>query len=430
MLFKAKHKRGACACGGGLGEVPTSTQNSINSALDFPQNVVPKSSTNQGDAPKAFLNYMYFDRQMNFLTSGFQQISTAAQLNREYVELDLPVFGQDGYVMVYVSNESDVLNYVHFDDFTIYHGKTNVVSAQSYYPYGAPFNEFVRTASIAQPFKYQGKEWQTDNGLNIYDNEWRQYDPYIVRTTTQDPHAERYPSMSMYSWVFGNPMSVVDPDGRDGVLHLQVLTDENGNVSKEIMKAVWDAVSKLAQDFSDNGICASIKVTFSNEIMSKEDFENRDDYHKSDSYTLIGTSDQLKSAAETAGNLGWEKGMADGIESVSGTSGRNRDGFSIVNMDNVMKKDGSVRNAAHMESATLYFENFKSAGQKLFHVLRHETGHDKLKISEPKYGDPRHERDSKNMLFPYLDKDQTYNSIQIETLKRLHNTSLGPYPGE
>jgi hypothetical protein len=33
---------------------------------------------------------MYFDKQMNFLTSGFQQISTAAQMNKELVEWDLP----------------------------------------------------------------------------------------------------------------------------------------------------------------------------------------------------------------------------------------------------------------------------------------------------------------------------------------------------
>jgi RHS repeat-associated protein len=127
-----------------------------------------------------------------------------------------PIYAQiDGYILAYLSNENQQPVDVHFDDFTVEHVKTNVVSAQSYYPYGAPFNEFVRTASIAQSFKYQGKEWQTDNGLNIYDNEWRQYDPYIVRTTTQDPHAERYPSMSMYSWVAGNPILMIDPDGQD-----------------------------------------------------------------------------------------------------------------------------------------------------------------------------------------------------------------------
>jgi RHS repeat-associated protein len=199
----------------GIGGVGQGTQNSINSAMDFPQNPTPKSNTVNDDAPKAYVNYMYFDRQMNFITSGFKQITAAAQLNKELVELAPVVFDQNGYVMVYVSNESDVLNYVHFDDFRVYHAKTNVVSAQSYYPYGAPFNEFVRTASIAQPFKYQGKEWQTDNGLNIYDNEWRQYDPYIVRTTTLDPHAENYLGTSSYSWVGGNPINFIDPDGRD-----------------------------------------------------------------------------------------------------------------------------------------------------------------------------------------------------------------------
>jgi RHS repeat-associated protein len=161
--------------------------------------------------------------------------------------LDLPVFAQDGYVMVYVSNESDVLNYVHFDDFRVYHAKTNVVSATNYYAYGATFGEFVRTASVSQPFKYQSKEWQTDLGLNLIDNEWRQYDPFTVRTTTHDPHSENYYSYSGYSWVGGNPIMIIDPDGRD-ILFWKFVGDGEGEgewkkVSfKELDKKVQKAI--------------------------------------------------------------------------------------------------------------------------------------------------------------------------------------------
>jgi RHS repeat-associated protein len=192
--------------------VPTSTQSSIYDAMDFPQNVVPKSSTNQGDAPKAFLNYMYFDRQMNFLTSGFQQISTAAQLNREYVELDLPVFAQDGYVMVYVSNESDVLNYVHFDDFSIYHAKTNVVSAQSYYPFGGTFGEFNRSFSTPQRHRYNaGSELNVT--LNIYETLFRGYDPILGRFLQIDPLADIFTGITPYNYAFNSPVNLNDPYG-------------------------------------------------------------------------------------------------------------------------------------------------------------------------------------------------------------------------
>lgn len=62
---------------------------------------------------------------------------------------------------------------------------------------------------------YQEKEWQQDLNLDLYDFEWRQYDPFNVRTTTLDPHADSYPSLSPYSWAANNPLSIIDPDGRD-----------------------------------------------------------------------------------------------------------------------------------------------------------------------------------------------------------------------
>jgi RHS repeat-associated protein len=295
--------------------------------------------------------------------------------------------------------------------------KTKVVSAQSYYPYGAPFNEFVRTASIAQPFKYQGKEWQTDNGLNIYDNEWRQYDPYIVRTTTLDPHAERYPSMSTYSWVFGNPMSVVDPDGRDGVLHLQVLTDENGNVSDEVKKMVTNAVKRLMNDFVENGIEARIEISYSNEIMSKEEFKNRDGAHSADTYTLIGTTEQLESATKIASERGWEDlSKGDPISSLEGTSGYERDGFSIVNLDNIVDKDGKVRNG----SLGLMSQKYRSPSEKLFNVIRHETTHDKIPFDVA----PRHSNDPGNFMFEFSMPNQKYDQKRLEHLIRIHNSGI------
>ncbi|WP_158860701.1 RHS repeat-associated core domain-containing protein [Lunatibacter salilacus] len=66
-------------------------------------------------------------------------------------------------------------------------------------------------------YLYQGKELLDDLNLNIYDFHARGYDPVIGRTWQFDPHAENYPSMSPYSWVANNPLSVVDPTGMDTV---------------------------------------------------------------------------------------------------------------------------------------------------------------------------------------------------------------------
>ncbi len=51
------------------------------------------------------------------------------------------------------------------------------------------------------------------HGLDEYDSEARWYYPAIMRTTTIDPLAEKYYSISPYAWCGNNPVMNVDPDG-------------------------------------------------------------------------------------------------------------------------------------------------------------------------------------------------------------------------
>ncbi len=53
------------------------------------------------------------------------------------------------------------------------------------------------------------------HGLDEYDSEARWYYPAIMRTTTIDPLAEKYYSISPYAWCANNPVSRIDPDGKE-----------------------------------------------------------------------------------------------------------------------------------------------------------------------------------------------------------------------
>jgi len=53
------------------------------------------------------------------------------------------------------------------------------------------------------------------NGLNEYDYGARWQDPTIGRWPTVDPLAEKHPNESPYVYCSDNPISYVDPDGRD-----------------------------------------------------------------------------------------------------------------------------------------------------------------------------------------------------------------------
>jgi hypothetical protein len=100
---------------------------------------------------------------------------------------------------LYLSNEETTQVSVFFDDLKVEHVKSPIVSASDFYAFGLPFNNFSRENTLPQKFLYQSKEWQTDLGLDLYDFEWRQYDPFTVRTTTMDPMAEGFYEFSQYS---------------------------------------------------------------------------------------------------------------------------------------------------------------------------------------------------------------------------------------
>lgn len=60
---------------------------------------------------------------------------------------------------------------------------------------------------------YRGGRLDREAGLDLYDSRARQLDPLLGRTTTQDPMAEKYYSISPYAWCASNPIRNTDPSG-------------------------------------------------------------------------------------------------------------------------------------------------------------------------------------------------------------------------
>ncbi|MEM6738362.1 MAG: RHS repeat-associated core domain-containing protein, partial [Bacteroidota bacterium] len=177
--------------------------------------------------PRAFVNYIFFDREMNYVRAGFLQITTAAQGVgvHETISLNDIIADRKGYILAYLSNENAEEVAIHWDDFRVYHGKTNVVYATNYYPGGFTFNEHQRTASVKNKWKFQSKEWLPE--LRVYDFGPRGWDPLIWRTNAQDILADQFPDQSSYSLFRNNPVSFTDPTGMSPVDWVE---DRNGNI--------------------------------------------------------------------------------------------------------------------------------------------------------------------------------------------------------
>ena len=119
----------------------------------------------------------------------------------------------------YISLNDDKYHYYQKD----HQGNIRVVVDQSgnteevnnYYPFGGIFES---TGNV-QPYKYNGKELDTEKGLNWYDYGARQYDAVLGRWNTVDPMAEKYYSTSSYAYCENNPVKFIDPDGKKKVIY-------------------------------------------------------------------------------------------------------------------------------------------------------------------------------------------------------------------
>ena len=72
----------------------------------------------------------------------------------------------------------------------------SVEETNHYYPFGGVF----ASTTNVQPYKYNGKEFDTKKGLNLYDYGARHYDAALGRLTTFDPLAEKHYSESLYTY--------------------------------------------------------------------------------------------------------------------------------------------------------------------------------------------------------------------------------------
>ena len=101
--------------------------------------------------------------------------------------LDL-VIPKNGYIYIYVANESPTN--VYFDNLNILHKKSNVSELNDYYPFGLLNQTQSQTSLSFDPvnnYQYQGKEQQTQLGLNTLDFGLRHYDASLGRWGAQDP---------------------------------------------------------------------------------------------------------------------------------------------------------------------------------------------------------------------------------------------------
>ncbi len=175
---------------------------------------------NDSSTPRAFLNYILFDEDHDYVTSGFDRMDDGAGVtppNESAVAFDKMAFSipvtKKGYIYIYVSNETPGAK-VWFDDLTVTHIENEVVQADDYYPFGLTMasTSYMGEDRLRNDYLFNA-ESEFETNANWYNTPFRKFDGALGSFTGIDFFADFLPGINPYQFGFNSPVSFNDPLG-------------------------------------------------------------------------------------------------------------------------------------------------------------------------------------------------------------------------
>tara|TARA_R100001509_G_scaffold159369_1_gene125754 strand:- start:1364 stop:2383 length:1020 start_codon:yes stop_codon:yes gene_type:complete len=192
--------------------------------------------------------------------------------------------------------------------------------AYDYFPYGKILRSFVGGNGQERYLTTQherDEESISENNFGTgYDNRGaRLYDSDVARFLSLDPAAAEYPTLSDYSYVLGNPINFIDPDGRYSVsVHswMTFTTFNNLGFGKEFAKNT----AHYASIYADHPSQSVLIGNYATSALGSEFYRSGTDYSATAGSQLEENSKwhSMMSDAEASGGMSHQQAMTRGLQ--------------------------------------------------------------------------------------------------------------------
>ncbi|RFM26916.1 RHS repeat-associated core domain-containing protein [Deminuibacter soli] len=263
---------------------------------------------NNVTAPRAFINYLFFDERFTCVGHGFSMVGANGVLKDHHAELQAKTAPANGYVYVYCSNESPVN--VYFDNIQVAHTRGPLAEETHYYPFGLTMAGISSkaTGKLENRYKYNGKELQhaefsDGSGLEEYDYGARSLNAQLGRWFNVDNKADSFYMFSPYNYAVNNPILFVDPDGNDIDYYVQKKGDGTILISATINLTIVNPNNEFTFGDADQiALKNKIAKDFSGILNTKKNDKGKEgdpitlDIDVSVNLTVVSDVDKAKSS--------------------------------------------------------------------------------------------------------------------------------------
>ncbi len=215
----------------------------------LPEQLATLQSNDVSTAPKAHLNYLFFNDKMQLMSdlSGVVQVTPAGTSGWELLNPGNicnctigpagGVGGSGGYILVYIDNQS-IGKSVWFDDVHIEHFTSKVLEETHYYPFGLTvgLDQSGQGNLPDQPYKLTGKELEKTFDLNVYDFGARRFDMTRGQWTTIDSFGREISEHYPYAFCVNNPIRFIEPRWKRNLKTLMIVTTKIARPNLKLIK--------------------------------------------------------------------------------------------------------------------------------------------------------------------------------------------------